>query len=401
MKPAHWSITIALILITTACGDEAGPPKTTTSAPMPSSPAQETVPETDKPKQEAKTDTALVDARPPTGTGGSTNRRPPPTSPAVDPESLLTYPRDKHRVLATVNGRSIELEELVQHIDSRHFPGFVTLVSGRAGQAEVRSVRMTDWIRQFADLACLQAEARKRGLSQMEIQAATGEVYVERFEIFQKNWETVNGRTFPTNEGSVTTLRSQFQKQNGISLEVEGLLNALVPDQLDQIGADDFFKEFSREVTGVITVSHMFIQNRDPATGALFPPEKLKEVDRKVREIKRRLAAGGVFEELALEFTEDRRAAAEGARLENLLRHDQRMPASFCRAAWSLGDGEWVGPVQSKYGLHFIKLIKWIHKSMILRLDPTTEMVRNMVRTQRKEDLLFALREQSGLTLLY
>ena len=404
MKPAHWSIAVALILIQGACGDDAATAETTTSAPGPTPPVQAAAPDTDESERDQGADEGQVSTPPPNRSGSATvgSRNPPTTSPATDPSDLLTYPRYKHRVMASVNGRSIELEEIVQHIDSRHFPGFTALISGRAGQAEVRSIRMADWTRQFADLACLQAEARKRELSQLAIEAATGDVYHKRFEIFVKNWETANGRTFPTNEGSVRTLRSQFQKRSGIELEVEGLLNALLPDDLDQVGADDFFKAFSREISGVVTVSHIFIQNRDRKTGALYGPEKRQEVDRKLRDIKRRLEAGSVFEEVAIELTEDRRSASRGARLENLLRHDPRMPASFCRAAWSLGDGEWVGPVESKYGIHFIKLIKWIHNgTMILRLDPTNELVRKRIRTRRSETLLFELRQRSSLTLLY
>ena len=62
--------------------------------------------------------------------------------------------------MAKVNGRTITLAEIVKHIDTRHFKGFQNLVSLPAGQFELRSPRLPDWTRQYADVTALRIWAR-------------------------------------------------------------------------------------------------------------------------------------------------------------------------------------------------------------------------------------------------
>ena len=40
----------------------------------------------------------------------------------------VRYPRDKAKTIAIVGGTSLTLDELVKHIDERHYPGFEQLL---------------------------------------------------------------------------------------------------------------------------------------------------------------------------------------------------------------------------------------------------------------------------------
>ena len=80
---------------------------------------------------------------------------------------------------------------------------------------------------------------------------------------------------------------------------------------------------------------------------------------------------------------------------------DPRMPAVFCRAAWGLRNGKWTGPVESPFGLHFIKRVEWTIRRTMLRIDPKNPGIRRMIRTKRKEDLLFQVRKDHAVNVLY
>jgi parvulin-like peptidyl-prolyl isomerase len=322
----------------------------------------------------------------------------------VDPtpvEEQLTYPRDKDRVMATVDGRNITLDDIVLHIDATHFKGLADYLSTTVGQFEVRSPLMATWARQYADIVALRTEARKRDISETAIRTATRALLGDAVKQFEEEYEQRVRRKFPTTESSVAALHRDFLKRRGVGLEVEGLLNAMVPDNVDQNRADDHLKLHTEEVNGILTISHIYVRNRDAKTGALYGPKRMAAVKRKTAEIKRRLDAGAQFEEVAREMSEDRLTAKKGGRLENLLRIDSRMPASFCRVAWRLQDRKWTGPIQTRYGLHFVKRVKWIMRRTVLRLVAKNKEVRRMIRAYYKEDLLFEIRKTHHVTLKY
>ncbi len=325
----------------------------------------------------------------------------PRQKPTPPPESVITYPRDKDRIMAKVNGRNITLSEIVKHIDTRHFKGFENLVSLPAGQFELRTPRLPDWTRQYADVVALRTEARKLGIKETLIAKESGAALTEAFAQFTEDYERQSNRAFPTQSTAVKALRDRFLKERGIGLEVEGLLNAMVPDDLDQIAADNHLKMHIEEVNGILMVAHIFVSNRDRKTGERFGPERMRGVREKVAEIKRRLDAGDLFEKVAAEMSEDKITAPKGGRLDNLLRFDSRMPASFCRAAWKLRNRTAGGPIETKYGLHFIRRIKWTIRRTVLRLMAANKDVRRLVRTHRQEDFLFKSRADNHVELLY
>jgi PPIC-type PPIASE domain len=322
-------------------------------------------------------------------------------SDAAGSDEILTYPRDKDRVMATVDERNITLGDIVKHIDTRHFKGFENYVSTKVGQFEVRSPLMAGWVRQFADITALRAEARKRDIPELTIRNASRALLGAAIRKYEEAYEHRQRRKFPTERNAVKALHAGYLKKHGMGLEVEGLLDAMVPDYLDQDQADAHLKLHVEEVNGVLTVAQIYVRNRDRKTGALFGAKRMELVKKKIAEIKRRLEADVRFEEVAREMSEDPLTASQGGRLDNLLRIDPRMPASFCRAAWQLPNRKWSGPVETKYGLHFVKRVKWINTRTVLRLVAKNKDVRRMIRAHRKEELLFEVRKNHHLVLKY
>ena len=78
-----------------------------------------------------------------------------------------------------------------------------------------------------------------------------------------------------------------------------------------------------------------------------------------------------------------------------------RLPAALCRAAWGLDDGEVTGPVESPYGLHFIKRVSYAQPRAFLLTDKTEGQVRDTRRQDLQEGLLYQLRERAPVQLRY
>src|SRR5712671_1879057 len=87
--------------------------------------------------------------------------RPEPAAPRFP---RLGYPKDKEFVVAEVDGAPLSLEQLVLHIDQRHYPGFREFAARDAGQLLFTSDLIAPWVSQFADITALLAEAKTRGL---------------------------------------------------------------------------------------------------------------------------------------------------------------------------------------------------------------------------------------------
>src|SRR5262245_30459393 len=94
---------------------------------------------------------------------------PQPIAAAAPRFITLHYPADKDYAVALVDGLPLTLEELVKHIDARHYPGFHQLMAGADGKGTAEGNRfltsdlIAPWVREFADIKALEAEARARG----------------------------------------------------------------------------------------------------------------------------------------------------------------------------------------------------------------------------------------------
>lgn len=336
----------------------------------------------------------------------SAEQAPKPRAPETSSQDrlagMLIYPRDMNRLMATVQGRKVVLEDIVEHIEMRHYEGFRFLISSPGGRRELQIPRMANWTSQYASILILEAEARRLGIKTTEIRKNQGEVYLRAFEQFQLSYQEHNRKPFPSTKTGYEFLRKAFQKDRGLGLELEGLLNTMVPDKLDKRGVVAFYKRNSEAMNGYLNISQIFVNTRDRHTGALFVGDRMKKAQQKIREISKLLNKNGKnFELIASAHSEDEVSAKLGGVLHNLHRFDPRMPAKFCRTAWSIRNDQWKGPFDTLFGTHFVKRIEWLNTKMIVNPDPDNQDIRHFVRSHRKEALIFKLRKSSSLQLHY
>jgi parvulin-like peptidyl-prolyl isomerase len=142
------------------------------------------------------------------------------------------------------------------------------------------------------------------------------------------------------------------------------------------------------------------VQHRDAGTGILLDDAGIGRANARLADIKARLRPDGSnFEEVALR-SDDQRTAKDGGRLGGLHRYDDRMPATLCRAAWSLRDGEVSEPIESQYGWHILKRLEFNQNVLILFTDDAIPTIRKVMRRAMQEERLFAARKQTGLRLM-
>ncbi len=107
--------------------------------------------------------------------------------------------------------------------------------------------------------------------------------------------------------------------------------------------------EDRRKSRGQILVAHIFIKIPKNAK-----PEQLTATQSKIDDIYNKLEAGGNFEQLAKQFSEDKTSASSGGNLPWF--GAGRMVAAFENAAFSLkNNGDYSKPVNTEYGWHIIK----------------------------------------------
>ena len=122
----------------------------------------------------------------------------------------------------------------------------------------------------------------------------------------------------------------------------------------------------------------------------------------KMTDIRTRLKKDGSnFSELARRYSEDRKTAGRGGRLNNVERFHPTLPAILCRTAWGLEDGEVSEPVESPYGLHLIKRISFVQKQFIIYTDAAKPVVQATYRRHQQENLVFGARRKMRVKLFY
>ncbi len=323
----------------------------------------------------------------------------------------ILYPQDKETVVALVDGSPIWLEHVVAHLDERHYPGFARLMAGEegSGSPDGRRILQSDliapWVRHYADVKALEAEARARGpINQELLDAALSAALKKSFEDYlQAYTEDLTQRNLPTelSQKRVDSLLTDFQMRFGLSCELQGWIDYLQPiENWSNARLNDFFQSKPRYFGGGVTIQHILVQNRDPGTGILLLEKERIAAATRLSEIQKRIAPDGSnFEEIARQFSEDTRTAKVGGLLENVERFDQRLPTVLCRVAWSLTDGEISGVVESQYGWHIVRRIEHVQRMFMLFTDATVPLVQRMLQRELQEDLLFAARKKRAVEL--
>jgi hypothetical protein len=328
---------------------------------------------------------------------------------AAPPETSLpplAYPADKDTVVAKVAGRELRLEDLVQHIAARHVPDFLRTLEGGGQNLFRSSTIVADWVRQYADIVALQAEARQRGIDAADVEpmlAATLKRLFEEHLASYQGQRAAEGHPLELTQDRINLLLDLFQRRNGLRTELQGWLDFLTQDEPGDDELTKFYRAHAGMFGGRVTFAAILIENRDRVTARQFNAVGNAQVLEKVADIKARLAADGSnFETVAQRFSEDRKTAADGGRLHNVARFEPTLPAILCRTAWQLADGEVAGPIESPYGLHFIKRISFATVDPYFLPTPDKMPVIRQARLQlRQEDLIFELRRRLQVEILY
>lgn len=331
----------------------------------------------------------------------------------------LRYPRDKEAIVAMVGGMPIHLEDVVERIDSRHYPGFRDLLAGPEGKGSPDGARILSsdliapWVRQLADIRALRATAERRAkeggeeIDEAKLEALMSSALKAGFENYLASYtadlqrRNIDARM---DQNRVNLLLADYQMRHGLSSELQGWLDYLEPARdWSKEEVTEFYRRHTRIFGGGVTTAHILVQNRDAGTGIMLDAEGLARANARLVEIRSRLQRDGSnFEEIARLFSEDTRTAPDGGVLEGVERFDYRLPAAICRTAWQLKDGEVSGIVETQYGWHFVKRVAHEqYRLMTLATDNEIfqSTVRNAMVRMLQEDLLFGAREQMGVEL--
>ena len=333
----------------------------------------------------------------------------PPVLAAPEPRGdIIKWPRDRNRVLCIVKGQRHTVEDLLIYLDARHAPLTLELAGTAAGRGLFESRTMRDSVRQYADIMAMREEAKALGVAEDTYEAAVSASLKRGFEQHLEEW-TANrekvGRPTELTQDRINILLEHYQSRNGLRLEVQGWLDVLVPET--PLEADGLLRQFYRDhprfFGGRVTLSHILVRHRDPSTGRLLTGEEGLEVVKKIADVRSRLADdGSSFEKVARLLSEDRKTAAEGGLLREVSRFDPRLPSALCRAAWNLRDGQFTRvPVETPYGLHFVKCVAYNQRKYAYYHQDLKPAIQTIKRQLEQENLLWQLRDQLEVKLLY
>jgi hypothetical protein len=321
------------------------------------------------------------------------------------PYVLLSYPEDKDRVIAMVNGQEVSLEDLASHIEERHRPGFREFLATDAGNLYFRSGFVATWVRQYADIVALKSEARYRDLNLADADAFLAQALKTGFE----NWLQVyleerrrEGRPLPVDQDRIDALLTDYQNEYGLETEVRGWLNFHVSGEATDEEVRKYHTDNANIFGGRVTLAHILVYTRDPITGIRLDGEPRERAEQRLGDALARLREDGSnFGDVAKLLSDDRRSGERGGVFPNVARFDPRLPANLCRTVWYLRDGEVSEPIETRFGTHIIKRISFQMNQFVLFTERIVPEVRATMREHRQEELLFDLRERRRVELLY
>lgn len=327
-------------------------------------------------------------------------------TPAAHPFIALQWPRDKATAVATIGGKHLTLLALVEHLSERHFPGLRGAFDDPK-RAEIHRYLTSDlmpvWVRHFADLQALRAEANARQVDTSKAEASCAAALKTAFESWLQGYvDNLREQGHPTelSQQRVNRLLADFQLRQGLACEVQGWLDLMEPDTYTNAQLGDFYKDHPRYFGGRLKFAHILIQHRDPGTGILLNEQKRAEALARLTEVQARVRTEGAdFAEIARLFSEDNRTAPHGGLLEGVHRFDEGLPAALCRTAWNLADGETSDVVESQYGLHIVHRIECDQRQFFILTEGALPTVRLVMRRAMQENLLFGARERYRVEL--
>ncbi|MDP6928504.1 MAG: peptidylprolyl isomerase [Planctomycetota bacterium] len=317
----------------------------------------------------------------------------------------LAYPGDKGRVVARVDGNDITLENVIAHISKRHAPDMDNFLRTPAGNLYFDHPEPAHWIRYYADVVALREESRYRKVPASTIEKALSEslknAFQKNLDWLAKGRERLNQTWEPTQD-SINILLDKFQREHGLKTEAQGYLNAMIGSDFTEKQAHRYHSNNARIFGGRVTFAHIMIESRDRFTLALLEGKSRESALKRIEDVRSRLKKDGSnFEEIARAYSQDLKTAPRGGVLRGASRFDPMLPAALCRAAWNLQDGSWTGPLESPYGLHFVKRISLSQQQFILFTPAALPTIRETMRKHQQEDFLYEVRKKRRVELLY
>lgn len=327
-------------------------------------------------------------------------------SPPAEPHYIVRrYPRDKDAPIAIVGNRTLTLENLIDHLDQRHYPGFKQALEPRPEiQRMLESDLMAPWVRHFADLEALRQAIGEDGIDKKKLEEAQSAALKRNFQAWLDTYvkdRQQAGRPVQMTQDQINSHLARFQLHNGLAAELQGFLDWLEDGEYNRQQLHDFYQSNARIFGGQVTIAHILVQHRDAGTGILLREEGIGRANERIAAIKASLNPDGSnFEEVARAHSEDLRTAKNGGRLQGVHRYDDRLPAILCRTAWALKDGEVSDVVESQYGFHIIKRLEFTQHAFVLFTDDAIPTIKQVMQRARQEERLLQARAKIGVRLM-
>lgn len=314
--------------------------------------------------------------------------RPEASAPRIP--QILEWPKDKSLVVAELDGRKIHLGDLGTHLQAHYDPN---LEERWANTREINSPNIPQLLYQYLDVLALRAECKTRKLGIAKLMERVDQFLDRDFENHYKPaYEQQTGRKM--SEVTEKNLRSRHRRERGLAMEVEALLDRIVPGQYKYEELKQYNIHNGNFWGGEVKMAHIFFSTRDPATGRLYPEGKLIEIRSRVREVQRLLRKdASQFAELAKRFSDDKRTAVKGGLIGYVKRLDGRLPAAIVATVWGLQNGETSAPVTTYFGIHIVRRVGFNRTHFLLPSGKSIKIIANDRKKIEAEAFLFASRK--------
>ncbi len=332
---------------------------------------------------------ADLEIRAPRGPQDPATRPSPPVLPKV-----LEYRKHRGLVLARLDGRPIRLADLAARLRVRYDPTVEERWSRPEGKRELNGPDLPQLLWQFADLYCLEAEARRAGISFDERDRIAEALLEEDFQNrFLKVYAKTTGRE--ASEDSLPDLRRRHRRQQGLAMDVDATLRMLAPSRHTTKEVRDFYFEHGDWFGGKVKTAHILISVRDERTGRLLQGRRLEEARAKLRDVLTSLKPDGSnFGALAARYSDDRATRTKEGLIGWLPRFEDKIPAALLRTAWAMRDGQVSSPIRTFYGWHLVRRIRFIQNHFIIPGPKQMPNIRRALARFERERFLFAMRKR-------
>jgi len=286
---------------------------------------------------------------------------------ATEPRIPRTLDYNEHRgvVLARIDGRSIRLEDLATHLEVHHAPGIKERWGSESGAREINSPALAQLMYQYVDVLCLRAEAKARGVKLATLPAVVDKLLQRGFDDYVKRFERIKKAKLTEHARKIYLIR--YRREKGLELEVQGLLRLLVPPLYKTSELRKFLFKHG-DWFGQVKFAHILLKTRDDVTGRLKSLAERAHLRKKATEIQAEIDKDpSAFADLARAHSDDKVTSKRGGEvLAWTNRSNPRLPASVLRVLWQLPNKGVAGIVDSFYGYHLVKRIKFVQHKFVI-----------------------------------